>query len=61
MSIGNLKDGSTKSWICECYPNERSDKRVRKKFTTKGEAKVFEFFAAKEWRQSGSRGCYLAF
>ncbi len=48
MSIRNLKDGSTKLWICECYPNGRAGKRVRKKFATKGEAKAFELHTMKE-------------
>ncbi|PTO77202.1 integrase [Vibrio splendidus] len=48
MSIRNLKDGSTKPWICECYPNGRAGKRVRKKFATKGEAKAFELHTMKE-------------
>ncbi|OEE30894.1 integrase [Vibrio genomosp. F10 str. ZF-129] len=48
MSIRNLKDGSKKPWICECYPQGRGGKRVRKKFATKGEAKAFELFTMKE-------------
>ncbi|MEZ9444512.1 site-specific integrase, partial [Vibrio sp. 10N.286.49.C3] len=48
MSIRNLKDGSTKPWLCECYPNGRTGKRVRKKFTTRGEAKAFELHTMKE-------------
>ncbi|MCK6263760.1 tyrosine-type recombinase/integrase [Vibrio sp. ZSDE26] len=48
MSVRNLKDGSTKPWICECYPNGRNGKRVRKKFTTKGEAKAFELHTMRE-------------
>ena len=44
MSIRNLKDGSKKPWLCECYPNGRTGKRVRKRFTTKGEAAAFELF-----------------
>ncbi|MBT0343348.1 site-specific integrase, partial [Vibrio campbellii] len=48
MSVRNLKDGSTKPWICECYPNGRAGKRVRKKFATKGEAKAFELQTMKE-------------
>ena len=48
MSIRNLKDGSAKPWLCECYPNGRSGKRVRKKFTTKGEAAAFERFTMQE-------------
>lgn len=34
MTIRNLKDGSNKPWICECYPTGRSGKRVRKRFAT---------------------------
>ena len=48
MSVRNLKDGSTKPWICECYPNGRAGKRVRKKFATKGEAKAFELHTMEE-------------
>lgn len=48
MSIRNLKDGSKKPWLCECYPNGRAGKRVRKKFATKGEAAAFERFTMKE-------------
>lgn len=48
MSIRNVKDGSAKPWLCECYPNGRKGKRVRKKFATKGEAKAFELHTMKE-------------
>ncbi len=48
MSIRNLKDGSKKPWLCECYPKGRGGKRVRRKFATKGEAKAFELFTMKE-------------
>lgn len=48
MSIRNLKDGSKKPWLCECYPNGRTGKRVRKKFATKGEAAAFERFTMQE-------------
>ncbi|MBY7791654.1 tyrosine-type recombinase/integrase [Vibrio fluvialis] len=48
MSIRNLKDGSTKPWICECYPTGRSGKRVRKRFATKGEAAAYEKFIMRE-------------
>ncbi|MBY7857085.1 tyrosine-type recombinase/integrase [Vibrio fluvialis] len=48
MSIRNLKDGSKKPWLCECYPNGAFGKRVRKRFTTKGEASAFEKFAMQE-------------
>ncbi|MBF4382035.1 DNA integration/recombination/inversion protein, partial [Vibrio anguillarum] len=42
MFFGNLKAGSKKPWLCECYPNGRTDKRVGKKIATKGEAATFE-------------------
>ncbi|AUI88408.1 integrase [Vibrio azureus] len=48
MSIRNLKDSSKKPWLCECYPNGRAGKRVRKRFTTKGEAAAFELFIMKQ-------------
>lgn len=48
MSIRNLKDGSKKPWLCECYPNGRSGKRVRKRFATKGEASAYELYLMKE-------------
>ncbi|PAU38390.1 integrase [Vibrio coralliilyticus] len=48
MSIRNLKDGSKKPWLCECYPNGRSGKRVRKRFATKGEASAYERFVMRE-------------
>ncbi|MGB0895344.1 MAG: phage integrase [Parashewanella sp.] len=47
MSVRNLKDGSKKPWICECYPNGREGKRVRKRFATKGEANAFELHTLK--------------
>ncbi len=48
MSIRNLKDGSQKSWLCECYPQGRAGKRVRKCFTTKGDATAYELHLMKE-------------
>ena len=48
MAIRNLKDNSKKPWLCECYPNGRSGKRVRKNFATKGEASAFEKFVMRE-------------
>ncbi len=48
MSIRNLKDGSKKPWLCECYPNGRRGKRVRKRFTTKGEAVAYELHLMKK-------------
>jgi len=34
--------------LCECYPNGRDGKRVRKQFATKGEAVAFENFTMDE-------------
>ncbi|MGD8230758.1 phage integrase [Vibrio sp. TRT 1302] len=48
MSIRNLKDGSKMPWLCECYPNGRSGKRVRKRFATKGEASAYELYLMRE-------------
>ncbi|PMN18121.1 integrase [Vibrio lentus] len=48
MSIRNLKDGSKKPWLCECYPQGHKGKRVRKRFATKGEASNYEFYLMKE-------------
>ncbi|MBG0760905.1 integrase [Vibrio cidicii] len=48
MSIRNLKDGSKKPWLCECYPQGRDGKRVRKRFATKGEATAYENFIMRE-------------
>lgn len=48
MSIRNLKDNSKKPWLCECYPQGREGKRIRKKFATKGEAAAFERFTMNE-------------
>ncbi|EJB0232205.1 tyrosine-type recombinase/integrase [Vibrio vulnificus] len=48
MSIRNLKDGSKKPWLCECYPHGREGKRVRKRFATKGEATAYENFIMRE-------------
>ncbi|MGW7678990.1 phage integrase, partial [Shewanella oncorhynchi] len=47
MSVRNLKDGSNFPWLCECYPNGREGRRVRKKFATKGEATAFELHTMK--------------
>ncbi|MCS6115275.1 tyrosine-type recombinase/integrase [Shewanella baltica] len=47
MSVRNLKDGTDKPWLCECYPNGREGRRVRKKFATKGEATAYELFTMK--------------
>ncbi|WP_114792990.1 site-specific integrase [Vibrio cholerae] len=48
MSVRNLKDGSKKTWLCECYPQGREGKRVRKRFATKGEATAYENFIMRE-------------
>lgn len=48
MTVRNLKDGNKKPWLCECYPQGRSGKRIRKRFATKGEALAFEKFTMKE-------------
>lgn len=48
MSVRNLKDTSKKPWLCECYPNGRDGKRVRKSFATKGEAIAYERYLMKE-------------
>ncbi|HGH8103443.1 TPA: site-specific integrase [Vibrio cholerae] len=48
MSVRNLKDGSKKPWLCECYPQGREGKRVRKRFATKGEATAYENFIMRE-------------
>ncbi|QXN26688.1 site-specific integrase [Shewanella putrefaciens] len=47
MTVRNLKDGSKLPWLCECYPNGRDGRRVRKKFATKGEANAFELHTMK--------------
>jgi integrase len=48
MSVRNLKDGNKKPWLCECYPQGRNGKRIRKRFATKGEALAFEQFTMRE-------------
>ncbi|WP_199482175.1 phage integrase [Vibrio owensii] len=48
MTVRNLKDGSKKPWLCECYPNGRNNKRVRKRFATKGEASSYELFLMRD-------------
>ncbi|MBD8515201.1 tyrosine-type recombinase/integrase [Photobacterium sp. CAU 1568] len=45
MTVRKLEDGG---WICDCYPNGRSGKRVRKRFATKGEATAFERHTMRE-------------
>ncbi len=37
-----------KPWLCECYPQGRTGKCVRKRFATKGEATAFELHLLKE-------------
>ncbi|CDL86353.1 phage integrase [Xenorhabdus cabanillasii] len=39
MAVRKLSSGK---WLCEYYPNGRSGTRVRKQFSTKGEALAFE-------------------
>ncbi|EGQ8054753.1 integrase [Vibrio alginolyticus] len=48
MTVRNLKDASKKPWLCECYPQGRAGKRIRKRFATKGEAVSFEQFTMRE-------------
>ena len=48
MAIRNLKDNSKKPWLCECYPQGREGKRIRKQFSTKGETIAFERFTMRE-------------
>lgn len=48
MTVRNLKDGSKKPWLCECYPSGREGKRIRKRFTTKAEANQFEHFTMQQ-------------
>lgn len=39
-------------WICELYPNGAKGKRIRKKFTTKGEALAFEQYTVQNpWQE----------
>ena len=45
MTIRKQPNGK---WLCECYPNGRDGKRVRKQFATKGEAVAFENFTMDE-------------
>ena len=45
MTIRKQPNGK---WLCECYPNGRNGKRVRKQFATKGEAIAFENFTMDE-------------
>ncbi|MGF1878593.1 tyrosine-type recombinase/integrase [Photobacterium frigidiphilum] len=43
-----VRKQTDRSWLCECYPQGRNGKRVRKKFATKGEALAFELHTMKE-------------
>lgn len=49
MTIRKQANGK---WLCECYPNGRDGKRVRKQFATKGEAIAFENFTMDEVNKS---------
>ena len=48
MSVRKVNDGKSKPWLCECYPQGRGGKRIRKRFATKGEALAFEKFTMRE-------------
>ncbi|MDN3697038.1 tyrosine-type recombinase/integrase [Vibrio cortegadensis] len=48
MSIRKQKDDHKKPWLCECYPQGREGKRIRKRFATKGEATAFELYTMKQ-------------
>ena len=48
MAVRNLKDGNKLPWLCECYPQGRKGKRIRKRFATKGEALAFEKYTMQE-------------
>ncbi|AOR65091.1 tyrosine-type recombinase/integrase [Pectobacterium wasabiae] len=45
MTIRKLPTGK---WLCECYPNGREGKRVRKQFSTKGEAVSYEQYVMEQ-------------
>lgn len=47
MSVRKIQE-KIKPWICECYPQGRKGKRIRKRFATKGEALAFEKFTMAE-------------
>jgi len=53
MSVRKQTDGA---WLCECYPQGRQGKRLRKKFATKGEALAFERFTMRKLRISRGLG-----
>ncbi|MGI9888094.1 phage integrase [Vibrio chagasii] len=48
MTVRKLDEGNKKLWMCECYPQGRNGKRIRKRFATKGEALAFEKFTMQE-------------
>lgn len=48
MSVRKSGDNNKKPWLCECYPQGRDGKRVRKRFATKGEALAYERYIMKE-------------
>lgn len=45
MAIRKQPDGK---WLCECYPNGRNGKRVRKQFKTRAEAIAYEQYHLEE-------------
>ncbi|MCU5775872.1 tyrosine-type recombinase/integrase [Erwiniaceae bacterium BAC15a-03b] len=45
MAIRKQSDGK---WLCECYPNGRNGKRVRKQFKTRAEAVSYERYHLEE-------------
>ncbi|TOM84453.1 phage integrase [Vibrio parahaemolyticus] len=48
MAVRKIEAGGKKPWLCECYPQGRAGKRIRKRFSTKGEAVSFEQFTMRE-------------
>jgi hypothetical protein len=48
MAVRNLKDGNKLPCLCECYPQGRKGKRIRKRFAIKDEALVFEKYTMQE-------------
>ncbi|MBV1843386.1 phage integrase [Photobacterium ganghwense] len=48
MPVRNLKDGNAKPWLCDCRPQGRNGKRIRKRFATKGEALAYEKYIMRE-------------
>lgn len=45
MTVSKQKNGK---WLCEVYPQGREGRRIRKQFSTKGEAEAFEAWAKRE-------------